>query len=47
MNVWEIVGWTFDMNILHPTCAFMLKHFPDGLIKKFKAWFCAKGDQKN
>ena len=25
---------------------FKLKRFPDGLIKKFKARFCARGDQK-
>jgi hypothetical protein len=26
--------------------AFKLKHFPDGMVKKFKARFCARGDQQ-
>ena len=34
------------MNVLQLTWAFKLKYFPDGLIKNFKAQFCARGDQQ-
>ena len=34
------------MNILSYTWAFKCKQFPDGLIKNFKARFCARGDQQ-
>jgi hypothetical protein len=30
----------------HSTWAFKCKRYPDGLIKKFKACFCARGDQQ-
>ena len=45
MNAWKVVDHTKDMNVLQSTWAFKLKHFPDGFIKKFKAWFCAREDQ--
>ena len=46
MDSWEVVDRTEDMNILQSIWSFKIKHFPDGLIKKFKAHFCARGDQQ-
>jgi len=34
------------MNIISSTWAFKCKRYPDGLTKKFKARFCARGDQQ-
>eukprot|EP00956_Cyclotella_meneghiniana_P030803 scaffold78713_cov46-Cyclotella_meneghiniana.AAC.1 len=34
------------MNVLPSTWAFKIKRFPDGLIKKYKARFCARGDKQ-
>ena len=34
------------MNVIRSTWAFKLKRYPDGLIKKFKARFCARGDMQ-
>ena len=34
------------MNVIDSTWAFKLKRYPDGLVKKFKARFCARGDQQ-
>ena len=34
------------MNIMSSTWAFKCKRFPDGLTEKFKARFCASGDQQ-
>ena len=34
------------MNVLKSTWAFKLKRYPDGLIKKFKARFYARGDMQ-
>ena len=34
------------MNIINSTWAFKCKRYPDGLIKKFKARFYARGDQQ-
>jgi hypothetical protein len=34
------------MNVLPSTWAFKIKRYPDGLIKKFKARFCARGDKQ-
>jgi len=34
------------MNIISSTWAFRCKRYPDGRIKKFKARFCARGDQQ-
>ncbi len=34
------------MNVINSTWAFKCKRYPDGLIKKFKASFCARGDQQ-
>ena len=45
-GAWEVVDRTEDMNVLGSIWAFKIKRFPDGLIKKFKARFCARGDQQ-
>ena len=46
MEAWEVVNRTLEMNVIPSTWAFKCKHFPDGLIKKFKARFCARGDRQ-
>ena len=43
MKAWEVVDQEDDMNVIRSTWAFKLKRYPDGLIKKFKARFCAHG----
>ena len=35
-----------DMNVISGTWAFKCKRFPNGTVKKFKARFCARGDQQ-
>ena len=46
MITWVVVDSMEDINIFQLTWALKLKHFPDGLIKKFKAQFCARGGQQ-
>ncbi|KAL7523033.1 hypothetical protein ACHAWF_000335 [Thalassiosira exigua] len=46
MESWEVVDRTDDMNVLPSTWAFKIKRYPDDLIKKFKARFCAQGDKQ-
>jgi len=46
IDAWEVVDREDDMNVINSTWAFKCKHYPDGLIKKFKARFCARGDQQ-
>ena len=46
MDSWSVVDRTDDMNVLPSTWAFKIKRFPDGLIKKYKARFCARGDKQ-
>ncbi|EJK66248.1 hypothetical protein THAOC_12847, partial [Thalassiosira oceanica] len=46
MDAWRVVDRTPDMNVIGGTWAFKIKRFPDGWIKKFKARFCARGDQQ-
>ena len=46
MEAWEVVERTPEMNVLPSTWAFKCKRYPDGLIKKFKARFCARGDRQ-
>ncbi|KAL7460733.1 hypothetical protein ACHAXS_001177 [Conticribra weissflogii] len=46
MDAWEVVERTNNMNVLPSTWAFKCKRFPDRLIKKFKARFCARGDKQ-
>ena len=41
---WSYVRKEPGMNILPSTWAFKIKRYPDGLISKFKARFCARGD---
>ena len=40
LKVWKLVKREPWMKVLPFTWAFCIKHFPDGLIKKFKACFC-------
>ena len=46
MDAWDIVDHSEDMNVVNSIWTFKLKYFPDGMIKKFKAQFCARGDQQ-
>ena len=46
MHGWEVVQLESEMNILKSTWASKLKRYPDGLIKNFKARFCARGDMQ-
>ena len=48
MEAWDFVDRKADMNDIDSTWAFKfkLKQFPDGLIKRFKARFCTRGDQQ-
>jgi hypothetical protein len=52
LDAWELVPIPVDefgkptVNILQSTWAFRIKRFPDGLVKKFKARFCVRGDQQ-
>lgn len=46
MGAWEVVDREEDMNVIDSTWAFKLKRYPDGMVKKFKARFCARGDQQ-
>jgi hypothetical protein len=45
IDAWEVVNREDDMNVINSTWAFKCEHYPDGLIKKFKARLCARGDQ--
>ena len=44
-NEWKYVDNTKHMDVLQSTWALKLKHFPNGLLKKFKANFFASVDQ--
>ena len=44
MNTWKVVDCIEDMNFFQSAWTFKLKCFPDGLIKKFQAQFCARVD---
>jgi hypothetical protein len=46
MHGWDIVDRESWMNVLPSTWAFHCKRYPDGIIKKLKAMFCARGDQQ-
>lgn len=46
MMAWEVVDREDDMNVIDGTWAFKIKRYPDGVVKKFKARFCARGDQQ-
>ena len=43
---WDIVKKQSWMNVLPGTWAFKIKRYPDGLVKKLKARFCARGDRQ-
>jgi hypothetical protein len=43
---WDLVERLPEMNVLPCTWAFKIKRFPDFTVKKFKARFCARGDQQ-
>jgi hypothetical protein len=45
-DVWKKVEWEPWMNVIPYTWAFKCKRFPDGLIQKLKARFCARGDKQ-
>lgn len=46
MDAWEVVDIPEGVKPIDSTWAFKLKRFPDGMIKKFKARLCARGDQQ-
>ena len=46
MKTWDYVKRTPGMHVLPSTWAFKIKRFPDGLVKKFKARFCVRGDRQ-
>jgi len=45
IDAWSVID-RLDHHVIASTWAFKCKHFPDGLIKKFKTRFCARGDQQ-
>jgi hypothetical protein len=45
INAWSVID-RLDHHVIASTWAFKCKRYPDGLIKKFKARFCARGNQK-
>jgi hypothetical protein len=49
LDAWELVPRSSvpaTHKVLSSTWAFRLKRFPDGLVKKFKARLCVRGDQQ-
>jgi hypothetical protein len=49
LQAWELVPISSvpkTHNIIQSTWAFRIKRFPDGLVKKFKARFCVRGDME-
>jgi hypothetical protein len=46
MHAWDIVNRESWMNVIPSTWAFHCKIYPDGILKKTKAIFCARGDQQ-
>ncbi len=43
---WYLVPQTPDMKVISSTWALKVKHYPDRMVKKFKAHFCACGNQQ-
>jgi hypothetical protein len=43
LGAWEVLEYDSETmpNVIQSTWAFKCKHFPDGLIEKFKALTCA------
>ena len=46
MSVCKVVDREYYSNVIRSTWAFNLNRHPDGLIKKFKARLCARGDMQ-
>ena len=46
MSAWKIVDREDDMNVIRSTWNFELKRYPNGLIEKFKARLCARGEMQ-
>jgi hypothetical protein len=46
MDCWDVVDRPEGAHTIDSTWAFKIKRYPDGLIKKFKARFCVRGDQQ-
>eukprot|EP00804_Cyclotella_cryptica_P018716 CCRYP_007209-RB/>CCRYP_007209-RB protein AED:0.25 eAED:0.23 QI:0/-1/0/1/-1/1/1/0/629 len=44
LAAWDLVPREPWMHVLPSTWAFHIKRFPNGLVKKFKARFCVRGD---
>ncbi len=44
-DAWFVIDCS-DHRVIASTWAFKCKCYPDGLIKKFKAHFCARGDKQ-
>eukprot|EP00804_Cyclotella_cryptica_P001177 CCRYP_016994-RA/>CCRYP_016994-RA protein AED:0.39 eAED:0.19 QI:0/0/0/1/0.5/0.33/3/0/796 len=44
LAAWDLVRCEPWIHVLPSTWAFWIKRFPNGLVKKFKARFCARGD---
>jgi hypothetical protein len=45
IGAWSVID-CLDHHVIASTWAFKCKLYPDGLIKEFKARFCARGDQQ-
>jgi len=45
INAWSVID-RFDHHVIASTWAFKCKRYPDGLIKKFTAHLCARGDKQ-
>jgi hypothetical protein len=46
LEAWHLVRREPWMNVLCSKWAFRVKRFPNGLVKKFKARFCVRGDMQ-
>jgi hypothetical protein len=46
IEAWKVVDWEDSMKVISSTWAFKCKMYHNGLIKKFKARVCARGDQQ-
>ena len=48
LNAWEVLEYDSETmpDVIQSIWAFKCKRLPDGLIKKFKACFCAPGDMQ-
>ncbi len=45
ITTWNVKECKDDMKVINSTWAFTCKQYPDGLTEKFKARFCACGNQ--